>query len=295
MKNENTKSVRERKAAARKKAELKKNLKYVAIVAIPVILIALVILAAVIGKKSSTIEINYGAGLDENGKIANVNVSDYVQLCDFSNIVFQEPEVTMTDEEWEAHVTEILKAAELDALTDEYIAENYGEHAKTVAEYEAYIKNLAKEENIKTGVLDYLLENSTVASIPAKYLDVVEENYDMQYKAEYNYYNNMYYQFLGDYNWKSHLDYYEMSRSEYKAMVKKSATDSAKQNLVLQAAFEKLGFQLTDEDVKTAIIESGYTEADMDTAIENYGMPYWKQFAITYKVVTEIAKTVRVN
>ena len=88
MKNENTKSVRERKAAAKKKAELKKNLKYVAIVAIPVILIALVIIAAVIGKKSSTIEINYGAGLDENGKVAGINVNDYVQLCDFSNIVF---------------------------------------------------------------------------------------------------------------------------------------------------------------------------------------------------------------
>ena len=145
MKNENTKSVRERKAAARKKAELKKNLKYVAIVAIPVILIALVIIAAVIGKKSSTIEINYGAGLDENGKIAGVNVKDYVQLCDFSNIVFQEPEVAMTDKDWDAHVAEILQVSKLEALTDEYIAENYGEHAKTVAEYETYIKELAKK------------------------------------------------------------------------------------------------------------------------------------------------------
>lgn len=295
MKNENTKSVRERKAAAKKKAELKKNLKYVAIVAIPVILIALVIIVAVIGKKSSTIEINYGAGLDENGKIAGINVNDYVQLCDFSNIVFQEPQVAMDDKMYEAHVTELLKASGLTELTDEYVAENYGEHAKTVEEYEIYIKNLAKEENIKTGVLDYLLENSTISSIPAKYLKVLKENYDMQYKAEYNYYNNMYFQFLGYYNWKSHYDYFQKSRSEYKAMVETTATDAAKQNLVLQAAFEKLGLEITDEDVKTAIIESGYTEADVDTAIENYGMPYWKQFAITYKTVTEIAKTVRVN
>lgn len=295
MKNGNTKSVRERKAAAKKKAELQKNLKYVAIVAVPVILIALVIVVAFIGKNASSIEIDYSAGLDDNGKIAGINVNDYVELCDFSNIVFQEPEVAMTDEAWEAHVTDILRESGLDELTDEYIAEEYGEHAKTVEEYETYVRELTQTENVKSMVVDYLLENSNVKSVPQKYYKAVEECLDEQYKAEYSYYNSLYYQFLGYYNWKSYLDYYEMSKSEYKAMLKENATDAVNQNLVLQAAFEKMELQLTDEDVKAAMIEAGYTDATIDSAIENYGMPYWKQFAISYKTVDEIAATVTIN
>lgn len=295
MKNENTKSVRERKAAAKKKAEMKKNLKYVAIIAVPVILIALVIIVAVVGKGASSIEINYSAGLDDNGKIAGVNVKDYVELCDYSNIVLQEPEVAMADEEWEAHVTDLLKTSGLTELTDEYIAENYGENAKTVAEYETYIRELAQSENVKAKVVDYLVGNSKVTSVPQKYYEAVEESWDAQYKAEYNYYNSMYFQFLGYYNWKSYLDYYEMSKSEYKEMLKKTATDAVNQNLVLQAAFEQMGLALTDEDVKLAIEEAGYEDADMNLAIEQHGMPYWKQFAMTYKVINEIAATVKIK
>ena len=295
MKNENTKSVREKKAAAKKKAELKKNLKYVAIIAVPVILIALVIIVAVIGKGASNIEIDYSAGLDDNGKIAGVNVKDYVELCDFSNLVFQEPEVAMEDEAWEAHVTDLLKTSGLDELTDEYIAENYGENAKTVEEYEAYIRELAQSENVKAKVVDYLVDNSKVTSVPQKYYKAVEESWDAQYKAEYNYYNSMYFQFLGYYNWNSYLDYYEMSKAEYKEMLKKTANDAVKQNLILQAAFEQMGLQLTDEDVNLAIEEAGYEASEKNLAIEQHGMPYWKQFAMTYKVINEIADTVTVR
>lgn len=295
MKNGNTKSVRERKAAARKKAELQKNLKYVAAVAIPVVLIALVIVVAFIGKNASSIDIDYGAGLDSNGMIAGVTASDYVELCDYSDIVFQEPEVAMEDEEWEEVLADLLEESGLEEVTDEYIAENYGEHASTLDEYKEYVSQLVQEENIKTLVLDYLVENSTVKSIPKKYYNAIEDCLDGQYKYEYSYYNNLYYQFLGYYNWNSYLDYYGMTKSEYKAMLASSATESAEQNLIMQAVFEQMGLTLTDEDVNTAIIEAGYAESAIDTAVENYGMEYWKQFAISYKVVSEIAATVRVN
>lgn len=295
MKNGNTKSVRERKAAAKKKAELQKNLKYVAIVAVPVILIALVIVVAFIGKNASNIEVDYSAGLDDNGKIAGVNVNDYVELCDFSNIVFQEPEVAMEDEEWEEVLADLLEESGLEEITDEYIAENYGEHASTLDEYKEYVSQLVQEENIKTLVLDYLVENSTVKSIPKKYYNAIEECLDGQYKYEYAYYNNMYYQFLGYYNWNSYLDYYGMSKSEYKTMLASATTKSVEQNLIMQAVFEKMGLTLTDEDVNTAIIEAGYAESAVDTAIENYGMSYWKQFAISYKAVDEIASTVTIK
>lgn len=281
----NKMSARGKKAAARKRADLGKKFKIAAIIGIPVLVIALVIVVAIVGKKASVIDVDYSAGLDDNGLIAGVSVNDYVQLCDFSNIVVPKDEVVMDDSEWNTHVSTILKDNDLDELTDEFVAEKFGEHAKTVAEYETYIRNLAEEENTKAYVLEYILDNSTVTSMPDKYYKLVEENWDAQYMAEYNYYNGMYYQFLGYYNWNSHLDYYDMSKAEYKEMVKASAEDAVKQTLVLQAAYEKLGLSLTDEDLNNAIVEAGYEIEDIDSAVEDYGMPYWKQFAISYKVV----------
>lgn len=282
-------SVRERKAAARKREDLNKKLKIAAIIAIPVLVIALIIVVAVIGKNASNITVDYSAGLDENGFIEGVKVDDYVELCDYSNIVIQIPEVAMSDEDWQTHVDGLLEQNSIEELTDEFIAENYN-FATTVEEYEAYIRNLAQEENTKTYVLEYLIDNSKVTSIPKDYLELLEENWDAQYQAEYSYYNNMYYQFLGYYNWNSCYDYYGMSRAEYKDMVKTSAEDAAKQNMILQAVYEDLGLTITQDDIDKALVEAGYEINDMESAVEDYGKPYWNQFAIFYKVVEAVAE-----
>jgi len=280
-------SVRERKAAARKREDFNKKLKIAAIIAIPVLVIALIVVVAVIGKNASTINVDYSAGLDENGLIEGVKVDDYVELCDYSNIVIQLPEVAMSDEDWKTHVDGLLEQNKIEELTDEFIKENFN-FATTVEEYEAYIRNLAKEENTKTYVLEYLLENCKVNSIPKDYLKLLKENWDAQYQAEYSYYNNMYYQFLGYYNWNSCYDYYGVSRSEYKEMVNTSAEDSAKQNIILQAIYEDLGLTITQDDIDKALVEAGYESDDMESAIEDYGKPYWNQFAIFYKVVEAV-------
>jgi trigger factor len=85
------------------------------------IVVAVVIVAAIVfnvGKSVYTVAIrttsnsDMSAGLDEDGKISGVNVSDYITLADYKNISIPEDEVAATDEEVDEDINSTLEEYE---------------------------------------------------------------------------------------------------------------------------------------------------------------------------------------
>jgi len=146
MKKELRDEARIKKAEAKKKADLAKKLQIGAIIAIPCILIIAIIAVAFFTKDAYSLNIDYDAGLDGEGRIVNIKVADYVNVCDYANMVIPKAEVEMTEEELNEHVDSILSANDIEELTDEFIAEKYSENASTVDEYLEYVKTSTMEE-----------------------------------------------------------------------------------------------------------------------------------------------------
>ena len=87
------------------------------------------------------------------------------------------------------------------------------------------------------------------------YLKLMKDRTDKQYVSQFQYYNEMLAMYTGSYQWNSYLDYYGVSRSEYKDMVDESAMTAVKEALVLQQIYDELGLSVTDADV-LKIVES---------------------------------------
>lgn len=295
MKKENRAEAKVRKAAAKKKAETAKKLKIAGLIAIPVIVVAAIIIAAVVGKNAYSLEFDYSEGLDSEGLIADIAVEDYVDVCDYENITVLKASVEMTEEQLNEHIDSLLTEYSVEELTDEIIVNNYSDVASTVDEYLAYVKESTLETNIENYVYSYVMDNSTVKSTPKAYYKILKNNTDKQYLLQFNYYNEMMYTYTGSYAWSSYLEYYDMSRSEYKHLVKDTSDSLLKDNLIFQYIYEDAGLSITDEDINEAMINLGYEESDFESCKVEFGLPYLKQVAIANKVMTYLAENANVQ
>ncbi len=297
MKKELRAEARVKKAEAKKKADLAKKLKIGAIIAIPCLLIIAIVVIAFIARETYSLKIDYSEGLTADGKIADINVADYVEVCDYANIVIPKSEVEMTEDELTEHVDSILTDNEIEELTDEFIVENYSDVASTVDEYLEYVKTSTMEENIKDYIYEYLLTNSTVTSYPKKYLKVMKEQVDKSYLYQFNYNNELLYAYTGSYQWSSYLDYYGVSRSEYKDMVEETAKEAVAESLILQYIYEDLGLSITDDEILEIASSLGYTadDAGLASATTDYTLPYIKQITANDKVIDHLAETLTVE
>ena len=151
------------------------------------------------------------------------------------------------------------------------------------------------EENLNAYAQEYIVENSTVDTLPENYVKKIKHIYEASYEAEYNYYNQLYYSYLGYYMWDNVYDYYDMNKQEYKENLENAAKDSAKFYMVMQAVFEKEGMALSEEEMNDYIIKSDYTENEIDQAIEEFGLGYWKQNAMADKVLQFLTAKITVQ
>lgn len=297
MKKELRAEARAKKAEAKKKAATNEKLKLGAIIAIPCLFIIAIIAVAFIARDKYSLVIDYDAGLDGEGRIVNINVADYVDVCDYANIVVPKAEVEMTEEKLNEHIESILDEYSIEELTDEFIAEKYSDVASTVDEYLLHVKTTTMQENVEDYIYDYVIEHSTVKSYPKNYFKDIRKNTDRQYKAQFQYYNQMLYQYTGSYMWDSYLDYYSVSRSEYKDMIKETTEKTVKEALVLQYIYEDLKLTITNEEINETIFSFGYEESDagLTAGIEDYTMPYLRQLTAGNKVITYLSENVTIE
>lgn len=145
-----------------------------------------------------------------------------------------------------------ISEAVLPELTDEWVNGSFGESdgVHTVEELRAYLSDLLYKDNLKSAVLDYLLENSTFGELP-------KELTDYQIKQCLSYYNSManYYGYQLDDFVNSALGYYDLDA--LLASMDSSIETYSKEALIYQAVAEQLEITPTQEQIDTY---SGYTE-----------------------------------
>ncbi len=298
MKKELRAEARAKKADAKKKAETADKLKIGALIAIPVLVIIAVIVVAFVARDAYSLKIDYAEGITANGKLTGINPADYVEVCDYNSITVPKSEVEMSEEKVSEHLESLLTEYKVEEITDEFIVENFADTgATTVDSYLEYIKSSTMEENIKDYLYEYILLNSTVKSYPKSYLKIMEDRTDKQYVSQYQYYNELLYMYTGSYQWNSYLEYYNVSRSEYKDMVKTAAKDAVKEALVLQQIADELSLNVTNEDLLDIVESLGYTADDegLATAKENYSEAYLQQIAANNKVIEYLSDKVTVE
>ena len=177
--------------------------------------------------------------------------------------------------------------------TDEYVAENFSEVAKTYDELKVYVADAIKNNNTEVAVWKKVVEESKVSSYPEDYYNNVLKNTKYMYESEYNYYNQYAYSLNGKYEWDSIYDYYQMDESKFNEMVKSDAESQCDFYLIVQKIFEDRGLKLTDEDIEACLKTRGYDAESLDKLYESYGKGYIYQSAMGDKVrayVTDLAK-----
>lgn len=164
------------------------------------------------------------------------------------------------------HIVEKVKPELTDAFVAANLSSNYG--FSTVSEMKESIRNRLHRTNLSRFVEDYLVENSTVNSIPRKLLKYQEDSMIRYYEYYANYYNMTLEEFLSTYlNVSSTTELLDRYRTDN--------TETAGFFLIVQAVAEDAGILVTEDDVQQYFIQHMGIE-DYSSYIETYGMPYLK-------------------
>ena len=94
--------------------------------------------------------------------------------------------------------------------------------------------------------------------------------------------------------WDNVYDYYGMTKDEFQEKWEAAVQDSAEFYLVMQAVFEQENMSISEEEVNAYILSSGYTESELEEAVEEFGMGYWRQNTMADKALRYLAEKVTV-
>lgn len=134
-------------------------------------------------------------------------------------------------------------------LTDDWVAENISEeNINTVDELREFYRNQIYTENLRTAVMDYLVDNSTFSAIPQKVMD-----YQVNQCLNYYYTMGSYYGYELD-EFVSVFGY--ESADDMLAEMEDDIVKYSKEALLYQAVSEAMGVTPTQEQIDTY---AGYT------------------------------------
>jgi len=177
-------------------------------------------------------------------------------------------------------------------FNDEFVVKNLSEgdsKATTADEYRAYVKQAGYENNIKTYISNYILENSEVKSLPKEYVSNLKGLIKYNDEATYNYYNSYYYAYLGTYLYNSFSDYTQMTDEEYENTITGEAEQQAAANITYQKYFKDNNLTVSTETYELVVSLFG------DNAETTYSKQYLAQAAMKYTVIEHIAALVSVQ
>jgi len=195
-----------------------------------------------------------------------------------------------------SYEVELLGHYILPELTDEFVKENLLDTVSTIEEYEEHIKQSLLEANIDEFVANFLQETVSANSYPKKYLNILIDNADLDYRYMYEYYNSYYYSIYGGYLWDSFYDfvesYYGYSRSEYEEQLESDMKESLEYYMSVMYIFEDMGLEMSDEAIKEAL---GYDDEGLADAIELYGRGDLARSTMESMVLDALADSVTIE
>lgn len=144
-------------------------------------------------------------------------------------------------------------------------------------EYRASIAKNYYEDNLRTFLSDYIIENSTVNSYPKDYVKITKATTKANDEAMANYYSQMF----SSSGMQASTNVWDMTGDEnefaYEKSLSERAQDSVKEAMVYQAIFEKAGLTIDMEAAKAEMNETNGDETYADSMVENYGEGYLAQ------------------
>jgi len=165
-------------------------------------------------------------------------------------------------------------------LTDDFVAENLASTYKwnNVAEMKEGIRKSLYDSAIRNYVKEYIVDNSTITSLPKILLKYQEEALIANYKDNAKYYNMKLNEFLSTYMGISSVD-------ELLEKYTEQNTETANYNIIIQAIAEDCGISVTEDDL-TAFFSENFGTEDFSQYKETLGLPYLK-FTVLQELVLD--------
>ena len=163
---------------------------------------------------------------------------------------------------------------------DDTFLENNGLLTDEITNADEYRASIAKnyyEDNLRTFLSTYIIENSTVNSYPKNYVKITKATTKANDEAMASYYGQMF----SSSNMEASMNVWDMTGDENELAYEKSLTeraqDTVKEAMVYQAIFEKAGLTIDMEAAKAEMNETNGDETYADSMIESYGEGYLAQ------------------
>lgn len=189
---------------------------------------------------------------------------------------YHDEEVAGKDAVFAVTVNGIYKAP---AFDDAFL-ENNGLLTDEITNADEYRASIAKnyyEENLRTFLSTYIVENSTVNSYPKNYVKITKATTKANDEAMAAYYGQMF----SSSGMQASMNVWEMTGDEnefaYEKSLSERAQDTVKEAMIYQAIFEKAGLTLDMEAVKAEMNEENGDETYADSMVESYGEGYLAQ------------------
>ncbi len=179
-------------------------------------------------------------------------------------------------------------------LTDEFVAENLSEYASTAEEYEQYVYDGLYDINLKNAISTYIVSGSTVNNMNPAYLKHTQRRIENENLNEYAYYNNMSYEYTGEYAWSDLYDYLGVEKAEYKDNVEAQALSETNYYAIMSAIYEKENLpEMTEDEIVAYWLEMGYSY-EYDNLVETFGEGFAKYAAKSGAVLEYLTDKVTV-
>ncbi|MDE7207188.1 MAG: FKBP-type peptidyl-prolyl cis-trans isomerase [Lachnospiraceae bacterium] len=186
---------------------------------------------------------------------------------------YGDDEVSGKDAVFAVTVNGIYKAP---AFNDEFLEKNglISDEITTADEYRASLAKNYYEENLRSFLSNYIIENSTVNSYPKDYVKYTKATTKANDEAMANYYSQMF----ASSGMMASTNVWEFTGDEdefaYEKSLSERANDSVKEDMIYQAIFEKAGLTIDMEAVKAEMNETNDDETYADSMVASYGEGY---------------------
>lgn len=190
----------------------------------------------------------------------------------------------------------ILGIYELPVLDDAFVQANLSDEASTAEEYRQNIIDNYYNTNLTSAIEDYVRENVSANAVPEKYVDNLVKIYYQQNEEQYNYYNEMYYSYLGYYMYDSVYGMFGYeTQEEYDAFVKEQALEDAKYSLALQNIYYAENMTNTQAEIDEYFTNQGYEDSAYSDMLERYGKKYTAHLALEGRVIEHLCDIVSIT
>ena len=220
---------------------------------------------------------DFSRDIDDDGHWEGVTASDYVTLCDYSDIEVPSSALDVSDKV-QKRMDTIASSANVDELTDDWVQQNYSQaHGwKTVDDMRAGLTESYQEDAKQTYIQDYVVEHSTFTEVPQEILDYTRDYLVYQYTYMASQYNFTLEDLIK-------MMYGYTSTDELVEANQDTIESQAKMYLAFQAIAEKEGRIADDHEL------AEHYGDQLDSYEQTYGVGYLKLTILMDDTLADIA------